>query len=277
MLRIPSTIPGLKFTESGNFFLLAGPCVVEGYDLCMEVAEKLIEITNKFNIPYVFKASFRKANRTRIDSFTGLGDETSLEILQRIKTTTGLPIVTDIHEAEEAEMAATVADILQIPAFLCRQTNLIKAAAETGKWVNVKKGQFSSPESMKHAVDKVRGAGSEKVMLTERGTSFGYSDLLVDFRGIPTMKSFDVPVVLDVTHALQQPNQMSGVTGGRPDLIPLMARAGMICGIDGLFMETHPEPSKALSDGANMIPLHNVERLLEQLLAVHEVYKKIAE
>lgn len=252
-------------TPSDNFFLLAGPCVIEGEKMAMDIAEEIIRITNKLDIPYIFKGSYRKANRSRIDSFTGIGDEKALKILDKVRREFGVPVVTDIHSPEEADMAAEYVDVLQIPAFLCRQTDLLVAAAKTGKTVNVKKGQFLSPEAMRFAVDKVRDAGNPNVAITERGTSFGYSDLIVDYRGIPTMRQFGCPVILDCTHSLQQPNQGSGVTGGRPELIETIARAGIATGADGLFMETHPDPSVAKSDGANMLRLDLLENLLTRL------------
>lgn len=255
----------LKSSATRNFFLLAGPCVIEGETMALNIAEKLNRITSDLNIPYVFKGSYRKANRSRIDSFTGIGDEKALKILRKVKETFNIPVVTDIHTEEEAQMAAEYVDILQIPAFLCRQTTLLIAAAKTGKMVNIKKGQFLSPEAMEHAVNKVVDAGNNQVAVTERGTTFGYQDLIVDYRGIPTMQKFNVPVILDVTHSLQQPNQMSGVTGGRPDLIETIARAGIAVGVDGIFMETHQDPKNAKSDGANMLPLDKVDDLLKHL------------
>ena len=258
------------FRRDGRFFLMAGPCVIEDETSPLHIAETLVRITEKLDIPFVFKASYRKANRSRLDSFTGIGDEKALKVLGKIRETFGVPVVTDIHAVEEAQMAAEYADILQIPAFLCRQTELLVAAAKTGKVVNIKKGQFLSGESMGFAVEKVRQSGNEKVMLTERGSMFGYQDLEVDYRNIPVMQGFGVPVVLDVTHSLQQPNQASGVTGGKPELIGLVAKAGIAAGADGIFMETHPEPLKALSDGANMLPLDKVESLLSQLLRIRQ-------
>jgi len=252
---------------------MAGPCVVESEELCMSVAERVISITDKLQIPYIFKASFKKANRSRLDSFTGIGDETSLQILKNVREKFKVPVVTDIHESHDAAMAAPYVDVLQIPAFLCRQTDLLVAAAKTGKVVNVKKGQFLSPESMKFAVDKIRQSGNDKVILTERGTMLGYTDLVVDMRGIPEMKKINVPVVMDVTHSLQQPNQSSGVTGGKPELITTIARAAIASGADGIFIETHPEPSKALSDGANMLRLDLLEELLSSLIKVHQAVR----
>lgn len=257
-----------SLTPEDNFFLLAGPCVIEGEKMAMEIAETIVETTNRLNIPYIFKGSYRKANRSRIDSFTGIGDLEALAILNKVRETFGCPVVTDIHSAEEASMAADYVDVLQIPAFLCRQTDLLIAAARTGKTVNIKKGQFLSPEAMSFAVQKVRDAGNEHVAVTERGVSFGYHDLIVDYRGIPQMQQFGCPVILDATHSLQQPNQPKGVTGGQPELIETIARAGIAVGVDGLFLETHPEPSKAKSDGANMLPLNQLPQLLERLTAI---------
>ncbi len=263
-------LPFIKDTASGNFFLLAGPCVVEGEEMLYQTATTIKQITEKLHIPFVFKASYRKANRSRLDSFTGIGDVEALEMLARVRADLQVPVVTDIHSAEEAEMAAKYVDILQIPAFLCRQTDLLVAAAKTGKIINIKKGQFLSGEAMGFAVDKVRQSGNGKVMLTERGSMFGYQDLVVDYRNIAAMQQFGTPVILDVTHSLQQPNQTSGVTGGKPELIGLIAKAGIAAGADGIFMETHPEPSKAKSDGANMLRLDLVETLLRQLVRIKE-------
>ncbi|HLW29741.1 MAG TPA: 3-deoxy-8-phosphooctulonate synthase, partial [Brumimicrobium sp.] len=251
-------------------FLLAGPCAIEGEEMAMKIAERIVTITNKLEIPFVFKGSFKKANRSRIDSFTGIGDEKALKILRKVSETFGVPTVTDIHEVSDATMAAEYVDVLQIPAFLVRQTDLVVAAAETGKVVNLKKGQFMSPESMKHAVTKVLDSKNEQVMVTDRGTMFGYQDMIVDFRGIPTMKQY-APVVLDVTHSLQQPNQSAGVTGGRPEMISTIARAGIATGVDGLFIETHFDPANAKSDGANMLDLKLLEKLLSDLVAIRKV------
>ena len=266
-----TTIDYLKNSE--NFFLLAGPCVIEGEDMALEIAEHIVKVTDKLNIPYVFKGSYRKANRSRLDSFTGIGDEKALKILKKVKETFDIPVVTDIHTADEASIAAEYVDILQIPAFLCRQTDLLVAAARTGKTINIKKGQFLSPGAMRFAADKVTEAGNNQVMLTERGTTFGYQDLLVDYRGIPEMQSFGHPVILDVTHSLQQPNQTSGVTGGMPALIETVAKAGIAVGVDGLFMETHQDPSVAKSDGANMLKLDLLEGLLKKLVRIRQAIK----
>lgn len=260
-------------TSGDNFFLMAGPCVIEGEDMALRIAERVVTITNKLGIPYIFKGSYRKANRSRIDSFTGIGDEKALKILQKVGTTFGIPTVTDIHESTEAAMAANYADVLQIPAFLCRQTDLLIAAAQTGKIVNIKKGQFLSPGAMSFAVQKVVDAGNPQVMITERGTTFGYTDLVVDYRGIPQMQEFGFPVIMDVTHSLQQPNQTSGVTGGLPQLIETIAKAAIAVGTDGLFIETHPEPSVAKSDGANMLQLDLLEGLLTRLVHIREAIK----
>lgn len=256
--------------DTNNFFLMAGPCVVESEELIMEVAEKVSGICKNLGIPYIFKASYRKANRTSGTSFTGLGDDVAMQMLQNTGKKYSLPIVTDIHSPEEAAKAAGFADVLQIPAFLCRQTDLLVAAAKTGKIVNVKKGQFVSGEAMKFAVDKIRNVGNDKIMLTERGTTFGYQDLVVDYRNIPAMKAHGVPVVMDVTHSLQQPNQTSGVTGGNPQLISTIAKAAIAAGADGLFIETHPNPSIAKSDGANMLKMDLLETLLQQLVKLRK-------
>lgn len=265
-------------SSSHNFFLLAGPCVIEGEQMAMDIAGHVAEVAHRLDIPYIFKGSYRKANRSRIDSFTGIGDIEALEILKKVRDEIGVPVVTDIHAAEEAELAARYVDVLQIPAFLCRQTDLLVAAAKTGKMINIKKGQFLSPEAMAFAVQKVKDSGNNDVAVTERGTTFGYGDLVVDFRGFPAMQK-SAPVILDVTHSLQQPNQGSGVTGGLPHLIETMARCGIAAGADGLFMETHQNPAVAKSDGANMLALNKIEGLLERLTvlryAINEINNKI--
>ncbi|MBK8194409.1 MAG: 3-deoxy-8-phosphooctulonate synthase [Lewinellaceae bacterium] len=263
-------IPRIKNAESDNFFLIAGPCAIEGEQMAFDIAGKVNEICTRLSIPYVFKGSYRKANRSKRDSFTGIGDEKALNILKAVGDHFDIPVTTDIHTDAEAAMAAAYVDILQIPAFLCRQTSLLVAAAQTGKVVNIKKGQFVSPEAMRFAMEKVQEEGNQNVILTERGTTFGYQDLIVDFRGLPAMQSFGATVVLDCTHSLQQPNQSSGVTGGRPALIETIARAGIAVGADGLFIETHPRPSEAKSDGANMLPLDRLEGLLERLVRIRE-------
>ena len=268
-------IPHLRHTDTGNFFLLAGTCVVESEAITYKTAHTLQQITNRLGIPLIFKASYRKANRTRVDSYTGMGDEMALQILSKVGKELNIPLVTDIHESHEAAIAAEYVDVLQIPAFLCRQTDLLIAAAKTHKVVNIKKGQFLSPEAMKFAVQKVKDAGNNNVMVTERGNSFGYGDLVVDFRSIPVMKSFGHPVIMDITHSVQQPNQTSGVTGGRPDFISTIAKAAIASGADGIFLETHPNPAEALSDGANMIPLDQVEALLHDLVKIyHAVHQR---
>ncbi|MBB6270875.1 2-dehydro-3-deoxyphosphooctonate aldolase (KDO 8-P synthase) [Pedobacter cryoconitis] len=260
----------LKHTTSGNFFLMAGPCAIEGEDIAIRIAEKIVTLTDQLQIPFIFKGSYRKANRSKGDSFTGIGDEKALKILEKVGKTFGVPTVTDIHESAEAAMAAAYVDVLQIPAFLCRQTDLLIAAAKTGKVVNVKKGQFLSAGSMKFAVEKVYEAGNKRVILTDRGNTFGYQDLIVDYRGLPEMQSFGVPVVMDVTHSLQQPNQSSGVTGGKPQLIETIAKAAIAVGADGLFIETHPDPAHAKSDGANMLHLDLLEQLLVKLIKIRK-------
>lgn len=270
---LANALPHFRHTNSGQFFLMAGPCVIEGEDMALRIAERVRAMCNKLQIPYIFKGSYRKANRSRLDSFTGIGDEAALKILAKVGREIGVPTVTDIHESDEAALAAEYVDVLQIPAFLCRQTDLLLAAARTGKVVNIKKGQFLSGEAMQFAVDKVRGAGNENVILTERGNSFGYSELVVDFRNLPAMQRFQVPVVMDVTHALQQPNQASGVTGGQPALIETIAKAAIAVGADGLFIETHPTPATALSDGANMLPLDQLEGLLLKLTRLREAVR----
>lgn len=265
-------IPQIKHADSGNFFLLAGPCAIEGEDMAMRIADRLVTITDRLRIPYVFKGSFKKANRSRIDSFCGIGDEKALKVLRKVSEHFHIPTVTDIHTNEDAPMAAEYVDVLQIPAFLVRQTDLVVAAARTGKTVNLKKGQFMSPESMKHAVQKVLDCDNQDVMVTDRGTMFGYQDMIVDFRGIPTMQQF-ATTVLDVTHSLQQPNQMTGVTGGRPDMIETIAKAGIAVGVDGIFIETHFDPANAKSDGANMLHLDLFEPLMEKLTAIRRTIK----
>jgi 2-dehydro-3-deoxyphosphooctonate aldolase (KDO 8-P synthase) len=261
-------IPGLKFKESGNFLLIAGPCVVENEEIVNQTAASLLELSEKYHIPFVFKASYRKANRSKSDSFSGIGDIKALEILAKIRSRYSVPVITDIHNPEEAAMAAEYVDVLQIPAFLCRQSDLLLAAAKTGKWVNIKKGQFLSGASMAFAVEKVREAGNDKIMLTDRGNTFGYQDLVVDFRNIPEMQKNGVPVIMDITHSLQQPNQATGVTGGKPELIETIGKAAIATGADGIFIETHPDPSVALSDGANMLKLSQMENLLKKLIAL---------
>ncbi len=262
-------IPKLKYISSNNFFLLAGPCAIESEDMAMQIAEKCVEITNKLEIPYIFKGSFKKANRSRIDSFTGIGDEKALKILEKVGKTFNVPTVTDIHDVSDAIKAANYVDILQIPAFLVRQTDLVVAAAKTGKVVNLKKGQFMSPEAMQHAVKKVHDSGNKQAMITDRGTMFGYQDMIVDFRGIPVMQQY-APTILDITHSLQQPNQASGITGGKPELIETIAKAGIAVGVDGIFLETHYDPSIAKSDGANMLKLDYLEDLLTKLVAIRK-------
>ncbi|MHC1704624.1 MAG: 3-deoxy-8-phosphooctulonate synthase [Tenuifilaceae bacterium] len=274
-MSILKSIENLKDIDSGNFFLLAGPCVVENEDITYRTAEKIKIITEKLKVPFIFKASYKKANRSRLDSFSGIGDEKALKILAGVKQRFQVPLVTDIHSIDEAILAANYVDVLQIPAFLCRQTELLIAAANTGKVVNIKKGQFVSPESMKFAAQKVVDSGNNRVFLTERGTTFGYQDLVVDFRGIPIMRSYGFPVVMDVTHSLQQPNQTVGVTGGKPEMIETIARAAISVGADGLFMETHPDPSKALSDGANMLNLALLEGLIERLVKLKQVINSL--
>lgn len=264
-------IPHIKHTDADNFFLLAGPCVIEGEKMAMDIAEHIMKLSDKYKIPFVFKGSYRKANRSRLDSFMGIGDVDALTILAKVRETFGIPVVTDIHTAEEAFIAAEYVDVLQIPAFLCRQTDLLLAAAKTGKVVNIKKGQFLAPGSMQFAAQKVKDAGNNSVMITERGTTFGYGDLVVDYRGIPEMQETGLPVILDVTHSLQQPNTTSGVTGGKPELIETIAKAGIAVGVDGLFIETHRNPADAKSDGANMLQLDLLDGLLEKLVAIRGV------
>lgn len=260
----------IKHQKSGNFFLIAGPCAIESEAMAMEIAEKILNITNKLEIPFIFKGSYRKANRSRLDSFTGIGDIKALEILKKVGERFNIPTLTDIHSVEEAVIAAAYVDVLQIPAFLCRQTDLLVSAAKTGKVINIKKGQFLSPESMDHAVRKIKESGNNSIMLTDRGTMFGYQDMVVDFRGIPAMQKFGVPVILDITHSLQKPNQSSGITGGKPELIETIAKAGIATGVDGIFLETHPDPRKAKSDGENMLQLDNLEYLLTKLVKIRK-------
>ena len=259
----------LKHTNSGNFFLIAGPCVVESEENVFEIACTIKEMTDRLQIPFIFKASYRKANRSRLDSFSGIGDIKALEIIKKVKDRLNIPVLTDVHTAEECALAAQYVDVLQIPAFLCRQTDLLIAAAKTGKVVNIKKGQFLSAEAMQFAVNKVKDSGNNYVWLTERGTTFGYQDLVIDYRGIPVMRNF-APTVLDITHSLQQPNQTSGVTGGKPELIETVAKAGIAVGVDGIFIETHPNPAVALSDGANMLKLDKLESLLIKLIKIRK-------
>ncbi|MFM7024372.1 MAG: 3-deoxy-8-phosphooctulonate synthase [Flavobacteriales bacterium] len=265
-----SYLPNIKHTSSGNFFLIAGPCAIEGEEIAMQIAERIVKITDKLEIPYIFKGSFKKANRSKADSFTGIGNEKALKILRKVSETFKVPTITDIHETTDAAIAAEYVDVLQIPAFLCRQTDLLVAAAQTGKVVNVKKGQFVNSGAMKFAAQKIVDSGNNKVWFTERGNTFGYQDLIVDYRNIPEMRSFGHPVVLDVTHSLQQPNQSSGVTGGKPQLIETIAKAGIAVGADGIFIETHPKPSEAKSDGANMLQLDLLEDLLVKLVRIRK-------
>lgn len=266
-----SSIPQIRHISSGNFFLIAGSCVIESREMSFEIARKIISITDRLEIPYIYKSSYKKANRSKHDSFTGIGDKEGLEILRDLRKEFGIPVLTDVHSPEEAYFASQYVDVLQIPAFLCRQTDLLIAAAQTGKTVNVKKGQFLSPESMKFVAEKIEQSGNKKIILTDRGTMFGYHDLIVDYRGITEMKKFGYPIVLDITHSLQQPNQNTGVTGGRPDMIETLARAAVAVGVDGLFLETHPEPMLSKSDGANMLRLDLLENMLETLVKIRGV------
>jgi 2-dehydro-3-deoxyphosphooctonate aldolase (KDO 8-P synthase) len=263
-------IPHIRFTESGNFLLLSGPCVVESEEIVFETAEHLLKLSEKYQIPFVFKASYRKANRSRIDSFAGIGDIKALKILAKVRDRFSVPIVTDIHNPDEADMAAEYADMLQIPAFLCRQTDLLTAAGKTGKWINIKKGQFLSGASMRFAVDKVKETGNDKILLTDRGNTFGYQDLVVDFRNIPIMQETGVPVIMDITHSLQEPNQAGGVSGGQPRMIETIGKAAISVGADGIFIETHPDPAVAKSDGANMLRLSEMDRLLHRLVEIRK-------
>lgn len=270
-------IPNLKYVDSGNFLLIAGPCVIETEEIVLKTAETLVSLSDKFKIPLVFKASYRKANRSKIDSFSGIGDIEGLEMLSMVGKKYSIPVITDIHNPNEAEIAAKYVDILQIPAFLCRQTDLLVAAAKTGKWVNIKKGQFLSGSSMIHAVEKVRNAGNNNIMLTDRGNMFGYGDLVVDFRNIPIMKKFGYPVIMDITHSLQQPNQESGVTGGMPEMISTIGKAAISAGADGIFVETHPNPSIAKSDGANMLKLSGMDQLLLELTTIRKAINTLSD
>ena len=274
-MNIKDLIPDINYGDSGNFFLIAGPCVVENENVCDTVADHIMKLSAKYSLPYIFKASYKKANRSKLDSFTGIGDKEALDILKKIKTKFKIPVLTDIHTPEEAYFAAGYVDILQIPAFLCRQTELLIAAAKTGKTINIKKGQFLSPGSMKFAVEKIVQSGNNKVMLTDRGTMFGYQDLIVDYRGIVEMKEFGYPVVLDITHSLQQPNQESGISGGKPSLIETIARAGIAVGTDGIFLETHPKPKEALSDGSNMLQIDYLEELLIKLIKIRKATNEL--
>ena len=263
-------INNLQHNNSGNFFLISGPCAIEGEEMAFKIAEQILTICNRLQIPFIFKGSYRKANRSRLDSFTGIGDMEALSILKKVGGKYNIPTLTDIHSEKEAEIAANYVDVLQIPAFLCRQTDLLVAAAQTGKVVNIKKGQFLSPESMKHALDKITESGNNTIMITDRGTMFGYQDMVVDFRGVPTMKKFGVPIIMDVTHSLQQPNQNSGITAGKPEMIETIAKAAIATGVDGIFLETHPNTKQAKSDGANMLELNKLEELLTKLVRIRK-------
>lgn len=270
MSKAVINIPGISFKDSGNFLLISGPCVIESEAIVFETAEHLKMLSEKYSIPFIFKSSYRKANRSKASSFSGIGDIKALQILAKVRERYSVPVITDIHNPDEAPMAAEYADVLQIPAFLCRQTDLLIAAAKTGKWINIKKGQFLSGSAMKFAVDKVMESGNEKVMLTDRGNMFGYQDIVVDFRNIPEMQKNGVPVIMDITHSLQQPNQETGVSGGRPDMIETIGRAAISAGADGIFIETHPDPSIAKSDGANMLKLSGMDELLRKLTILRE-------
>jgi 2-dehydro-3-deoxyphosphooctonate aldolase (KDO 8-P synthase) len=270
MSKAGINIPGIKFNESGNFFLIAGPCVVESEEIVLETADHLVRLSEKYQIPFIFKSSYRKANRSKADSFSGIGDIKALALLAEVRRKYSVPVITDIHNPDEAEMAAKYVDVLQIPAFLCRQTDLLVAAAKTGKWINIKKGQFLSGSSMKFAVEKVQESGNNKIILTDRGNMFGYQDIVVDFRNIPIMKQIGVPVVMDITHSLQQPNQSEGISGGRPEMIETIGKAAISVGADGIFIETHPDPAVAKSDGANMLKLSEMENLLKKLVALRK-------
>ena len=270
MSKAVFNIPGLQFKESGNFLLIAGPCVVEGEEVVFKTAEHLVSLSDKYKIPLVFKSSYRKANRSKGDSFSGIGDLKALKILAQVRERYSVPVITDIHNPDEAGMAADYVDVLQIPAFLCRQTDLLAAAAKTGKWINIKKGQFLSGQSMKFAVEKVKESGNDNIMLTDRGNMFGYQDIVVDFRNIPIMQKIGVPVIMDITHSLQQPNQEAGVTGGKPEMIGTIGKAAISVGADGIFIETHPNPAIAKSDGANMLKLSEMENLLSKLVALRQ-------
>lgn len=264
-------IPRIRYTESNNFLLIAGPCVVESADMVLNIAQEITQIAEKYKLPFIFKASYRKANRSKGDSFTGIGDLKALKILDEVRRNFAIPVITDIHNPSEADIAANYADILQIPAFLCRQTDLLAAAARTGKWINIKKGQFLSGQSMKFAVEKVLDSGNDRIMLTDRGNMFGYQDLVVDFRNIPWMKQIGVPVIMDITHSLQQPNQATGISGGNPEMIETIGRAAISVGADGIFLETHPEPAMAKSDGANMLKLDKLDTLLYRLVSLRKI------
>jgi 2-dehydro-3-deoxyphosphooctonate aldolase (KDO 8-P synthase) len=270
MVKVGINIPGIKFSESGNFLLIAGPCVVESEEVVIEIADHLKKLSEKYQLPFVFKSSYRKANRSKGDSFSGIGDIKALKILAEVRKRYSVPVITDIHNPDEAEIAANYVDILQIPAFLCRQTDLLAAAAKTGKWVNIKKGQFLSGSSMRFAVEKVRESGNNNIMLTDRGNMFGYQDIVVDFRNIPIMQKIGVPVIMDITHSLQQPNKEEGVSGGWPEMIETIGKAAISVGADGIFIETHPNPAEAKSDGANMLKLSEMDRLLNKLVALRK-------